>query len=143
MDHDFYSLFMAYWWLIFPVGWGIAVLVKAVLRHRRAQQALEVIQALVQQGKEIPPDVLKLLEQPERPRRTPREKARGLIMGGFVSLALAVAFIPLTIANYWLGGDKLADLAGLAFVVVLFLGLGIALIASSRMIAKDSSPDQP
>ena len=141
MDHDFYSLFSAYWWLIFPLGWGIAALVKAVLRHKRAQQALEVIQSFAQQGKEIPPDLLKLLQQPEQPRRTPREKARGLMLAGFVMLALFVAILTLTIGNWYLAGDR--DIGGLLCAVALFASLGVAFLTTSRIIAKDSPPDQP
>lgn len=138
MNHDFYGLFSAFWWLLFPLGWGIAAMVGAFLRHKRAQQALEVIQAFAQQGKEIPPDVLKVLQGPERAERSPKDRARRLMVMGFVLVAFSAAFAVFTIGNWLTEGDK--DVYALVFVVALFAGIGGALLLSSRIMMNDNPP---
>jgi hypothetical protein len=141
MHSDWYRLFAGFWWLLFPLFWGVAAMFKSWMRHKRAQQALEVIQAYAQQGKEMPPELLKVLQQPERAERSPRDRSRGLMIGGYVLLAMSAAFVALTIGNWLLEGDK--DVAGLVFVVVMFGGIGAALLTASRVTANDSRPDSP
>src|SRR3954470_14018654 len=92
MHSDWYRLFAGFWWLIFPIGLGVAGMFRAWMRHKRAQQALEVIQAYAQQGKEIPPDILRVLQQPEQKSRSPLYGARGLTMVGFFCTAITLAF---------------------------------------------------
>ena len=133
---DWFRFFAGFWWLIFPLGWGIAAMIGAFLRHKRAQQALEVIQTFAQQGKEIPPDVLKILQQPDKNDRLPQERARnrsrGLIFVGFIFVALALSFPVLIYGKA--GGD---DIYGLWFVTVLMAGFAAAFFVTAYLVAKD------
>ena len=47
---DFYLFAANYWWLIFPVGWGVFGLLGSWIKHREAQQALEVLKSYAEQG---------------------------------------------------------------------------------------------
>ncbi|HWY60718.1 MAG TPA: hypothetical protein VNW15_02340 [Rhizomicrobium sp.] len=141
MDHDFYSLFSAYWWLLFPLGWGVAVMFKSWMRHKRAQQALEVIQVYAQQGKEIPPDVLRVLQQPEKPGRSPMYGSRGFTLVGFFCAALAIAF-PVLIAGH-VGGNDPDAFYGMLFVAVLMAGFAAAFFLTGHLLARDSKRLDP
>ena len=68
---DFYLFVRDFFWMVFPIGAGIIAMFAAWLHHRRAQQALEVLQSFAAQGKAVPPELLALIQ----PRR--RERARG------------------------------------------------------------------
>jgi hypothetical protein len=136
MDHDFFTLFTRFWWLIFPIGWGIAGMFRAWMRHKRAQQALDVIQVYAQQGKEIPSDVLSVLQQPERPTRSPMYGSRGLTLVGFFCTAIAIAFLVLIIGR--VGGSDPETHYGLMFVAVLMAGFAAAFFLTGHLLARDS-----
>lgn len=56
----FEELFRDYWWLIFPIfGMGMAVL-GATQEERKSKALLQLIKSYVDQGKEPPPELLKL-----------------------------------------------------------------------------------
>jgi hypothetical protein len=135
MHSEGYRLFVSFWWLIFPIGWGFAGMMRAFLSHKRAQQALDVIKAYADQGKEIPPELLDVLRRPDKRARTPQERARTLMIGGLMNAALALAFATLTIGEYLTEGSK--DTYGLVFVVVLFTGFSAALLISSTIIRRE------
>ncbi len=61
MDHDGYSLFTHYWWLIFPLFWMVIAMARGWSRHSRANRALDIIKSYADQGKDPPPDLLKNL----------------------------------------------------------------------------------
>jgi hypothetical protein len=96
MDHDVYWGFSRFWWLIFPLFWMIFALAMGWSRHMRANRALDIIKSYADQGKEPPPELLKILQQgPEvwggcgrRWRRSPEER----LGRAFLFAALACAF---------------------------------------------------
>jgi hypothetical protein len=146
MDHDFYSLFSAYWWLLVPLFWAIFRLIRLFLEHKRATQALELIKTYTDQGKEIPPDLLQVL----RPAtifaslsqgRSAREKARGLLIPGFIFVALAAAFSVLIIGR--IAGDEREAYVGMTFVVVLLLGFAAAFFITSYFYHQDAKRLDP
>ena len=63
-DHDFFRLFAGFWWLIFPLFWMIAALLRMNQRHDHANKVLDLIKSYSDQGKEVPPELLRALEQP-------------------------------------------------------------------------------
>lgn len=141
MDHDFFHLFTRYWWLIFPVGWGFAAVFKSWMRHQRAQQALDVIKSYASQGKEIPPEVLRVLQQPEREGRSPAHRARGLIFVGFIFTALTLAFSVLIIGR--VEGDDPEAFFGMMFVAVLMAGFAGAFFVTAYLWGQDSKRLDP
>jgi hypothetical protein len=135
MNHDFYSLFSHYWWLLFPLAWGIGAMVRAFLRHKRAQQTLEIVKTYADQGKEVPPEVLLLLQlPPDRKIRSPVDLSRGFMFVGFICVAMAVAF-PVLIFGQVKGDPQ--DFYGLMFVAVLMAGFAVAFFITAYLVAKD------
>lgn len=57
---NFEELFRDYWWLIFPFfGMGMALL-GATQEERKAKSAMQLIKSYIDQGKEPPPELLRL-----------------------------------------------------------------------------------
>ncbi len=56
--HGFGYLVFGFWWLIFPVMGFVFGGYNMYLHHRRSQQAMEVLKAYAQQGKDPPPEVM-------------------------------------------------------------------------------------
>jgi hypothetical protein len=136
MNSEAYTLFSGYFWLIFPIGWGIAAMFKTWLRHKRAEQTLELIKGYADQGKDIPPDLLNVLKLADKNGRTPRERARRATTVGLIFVALAVAF---SVLSWTSPGKDGHDVSGLMFVVVLFAGIAVAFFASAYLSSKDSN----
>jgi hypothetical protein len=62
---DFNELFRDFWWLVFPLfGMGMAIWGTAA-EERRARSTVELIKFYAGQGKEPPPELLKLVAQAE------------------------------------------------------------------------------
>ena len=146
MHSDGYRLFANFWWLLFPLFWAIGRMIRLFLDHKRAAQALEVVKSYADQGKEMPPEIIKVLQQPampvgQWPFRSPRDKARGLIFVGLIFVALACAF-PVLIYGH-AGGNDPEDAAGLWFVTVLMAGFAAAFFLTAYLAAKDSSRLDP
>ncbi len=54
------QLFVGYWWLIFPIFGMLMGFVGMFLSDRRASKTMDLIKSYVDQGKEVPPELLKL-----------------------------------------------------------------------------------
>ena len=147
MDHDFYSLFSAYWWLLFPLGWAIFRLIRLSLEHKRASQALELIKTYSDQGKEVPPDLMKVLQQPTsifnqwQAKGGPREKSRNLLIPGFIFVTIAAAFVVLIIGR--IAGDEREAYVGMTFVVVILLGFAAAFFITFYLYHQDAKRLDP
>ena len=139
MEHsDFYNFATHFWWLIFPVGWGVAGLLGAWMKHKRAQQALEILGTYASQNKEPPPEVLALLQPRERRDRRPGDRPQHFWGGGFFFTALAVAFAVLYLGKI-AGGDHESQVAML-FVTVLMAGFAVGLFLTGWMSGRDKLP---
>jgi len=136
MHSDGYRLFASFWWLIFPIGWGIAGMMRAFLSHQRAQQALEIVKGYADQGKEIPPELLSVLQRPEREGRTATDRSRSFLMAGFVFSALTAGFAVLIIGR--IAGDDHEAFIGMSFVAVLMAGFAAACFLMAQIWARDS-----
>jgi len=59
----FADFFAAYWWLMFPI-FGMFMAVQGMNQsEKRARRTLDVIRSYVEQGKEPPPELLKLAQK--------------------------------------------------------------------------------
>lgn len=139
MHSEGYRLFASFWWLIFPIGWGLAGMMRAYLSHKRAEQALGLVKTYADQGKDIPPELLNVLQQPQRSAPAIGSPFR-LTTISFIMAAFAVAFSVLLVGMGFMRGDD-EVIAGLSFVVTLFAGLAAAFLAAARLRAKDTRLD--
>ncbi|MEI9902805.1 MAG: hypothetical protein WDN06_01600 [Asticcacaulis sp.] len=46
--------FMSMWWLIFPLGWMVACLVRMVMRDNYDRERLRILKSYADQGKDVP-----------------------------------------------------------------------------------------
>lgn len=61
---NFEELFRDFWWLLFPIfGMGMAVF-GMLQNESRSQQVMRLIKSYIDQGKDPPPELLKLASQP-------------------------------------------------------------------------------
>jgi hypothetical protein len=137
MHNDFYHLFEGYWWLLFPLGWAIAVGVRAWLRHLQAKAKLALIKSYIDQGKEPPPELLHFLQEPARAPKPPQDFSQHYILVGFIFAGLAVAFAVMC-AMKFTANDLNAN-AGLVFVAVLMTGFSIAFFVTGRIAARSKN----
>ena len=142
MHSEFFELFSAYWWLIFPLGWGVSMLIRLWMRQRQAEKAMEIIKSYTDQGKEPPPEIIKLLQPAERnysvvvTQQRERDRARGLMLASFIFVALAVAFAVLA-GGHLHDGDA-DDHLGLVFVTVLMGGFAAAFFIAAMLQNRDA-----
>lgn len=120
MKHDFYMLFSAYWWLIFPLFWMVSASLQLWSRHLKAQRAMDVIKACIEQGKEPPAEVLEILHSDDRKPRGGRHE-RGwisvFVFGAIAAGLVMFAFLP--------GERDLQQTAVFLFAAFIMMGLCI------------------
>jgi len=138
---DFYLFASGFWWLIFPIGWGLAGLVRVWIRHREAQAALEALKSYADRNQEPPQELVQLLKAPAKPPRTSRERARGMLTAGLFFTALGVAFLVLRLAHFH--DNDPDNQAGLLFVVVLMGGFAVAMFATAYLLTRDGRSQKP
>jgi hypothetical protein len=136
MDHDFYTLFSRFWWLIFPLFWMGAMVMAHWSRHARANRALDIVKSYADQGKDPPPELLKSLQGGMDGSCGWRDGWRDDWRGGwryspqrllhrtFVFTALAIAFGILAFRN----GDNFDHHHGYGLLIpfVIFVALAIS-----------------
>ncbi len=61
---DFEELFRDFWWLLFPIFGMSMGLIGMLQTESRNQQVMRLIKSYLDQGKEPPPELLKLASQP-------------------------------------------------------------------------------
>jgi len=136
MHHsELYSFATSFWWLIFPLGWGLVAMLRIWTRHRQSQTTLDVIKSYIERGKEPPAALLEsVLPQTSLPRWTYQPLhfwLSALLLG-----AGAIGFAALA----WLRaqqGDP--DQANAQFLAVL-LGAAAAACAAFAMIVQARKP---
>ncbi|HJT43620.1 MAG TPA: hypothetical protein VJ750_08975 [Rhizomicrobium sp.] len=130
MKHDFHMLFSAYWWLIFPLFWMVSESMQLWSRHLKAQRAMDVIKACVEQGKEPPAEILQILQSSERKRRERHEQGYGWI-SVFLFAAIAAGLVMFA----FLPGERdLQETAAFLFAAFVMIGLSVgnALVMFNR-----------
>jgi hypothetical protein len=142
MQHsDFYQFATGFWWLIFPVGWGIAGMMRAWMKHKRAEQALQILTSYAGQNKEPPPEVLALLQPRERKERDFSVRPQHYLSGGFFFAALAVAFAVLYLGKI-AGGDHDSQTC-ILFVTVMMAGFAVALFLTAWVAGRSKNQIPP
>jgi hypothetical protein len=122
---ELFTFAASFWWLIFPVGWGLAGIVRVWLRHQRARQALELLTSYAQQNREPPAEVLALLK-PDKRDGNPAYPAHKYWAGGIFFAAFSLAFLVLFAAR--LSDDDHHSQIGLVFVAILMAGFSTAML---------------
>lgn len=59
------ALFFQFWWLIFPIGFGLMGAYNSFLNYRRQRDALNLIKTYADKGQEPPEALLKMLQRPQ------------------------------------------------------------------------------
>lgn len=54
IDNGHVQFLFGFWWLIFPIGWMIAGIVRMVLRDNYHRERLRILKSYADQGKDIP-----------------------------------------------------------------------------------------
>jgi len=49
------ELFRSYWWLVFPLSWGVFGVFRSWLAYRARHDALDVLRSYAEAGREPPP----------------------------------------------------------------------------------------
>ena len=128
---DWYRLFAGFWWLIFPLFAMAFGMVRAWLNHKRAQQGLEILKSYIDQGKEPPPELLKLLQSDSvAARERPLRVSSGLWIPTFLFTALSAGFLFLAFSPSITEHDNSAQ-SGLTFVAILMGGLAMGFLVAA------------
>jgi hypothetical protein len=141
-DHsDWYRLFGGFWWLLFPLGWAIGALIKNLLRHNRAKEALAVLKTYADQGKEPPPELIAVLRQPEQAEM--QQRHGDFAIWGWVPVflfgALACGFAVMSIWPSELGVPRMGGI----FVAIIMAGLCLGnLVAMQARKQRGRTPPQ-
>jgi hypothetical protein len=59
----FVTLFNQYWWLLFPLAFGLFGLIRMVLKDDETRRTMALIRSYTDQGKEPPAELLALLKR--------------------------------------------------------------------------------
>jgi hypothetical protein len=140
MEHDFYNLFSAFWWLIFPLfGMGIA-LAYLWSRHARANRVLDILKSYADQGKDPPPDLMKSLAQDPvwHGRDGWRHSPERRLHRAFVFAALALAFSAMTFSE---ARDSSHDWTGMLIPTGIFAALAFSNFLSLMFLPRGLPPD--
>ena len=123
------GLFYQFWWLIFPIGFGLLGAYNSFLGYRRQRDALNLIKTYAEKGQEPPAALLEILKRPLDEDgwdgRSPgnRQPTNYWSLFGLFT-ALSVGFLG---SRYVIGG--LDDGAVVAFSVVGFVMGAVAVWA--------------
>jgi hypothetical protein len=136
MHHsELYRFASSYWWLIFPLGWGMVAMLQTWTQHRRAQATLDLLKSYVDQGKEPPAALLEtILPQAATPGWTYQPLhfwLSALLLG-----AGAVGFAALT----WLRSQQGDPDSANALFIAILLGAGAAACAVFAMVVQARKP---
>lgn len=127
----FEELFRGYWWLIFPVFGMFIALIGMFQAENRNRQVLTLIKSYLDQGKEPPPELLKMAQE-----RSDYEMDMGVPARRNDSAWTFVVFLALAAGfgvGYWWVRDQEWSFAFLIVAVVMgVLAIGSLIIALTR-----------
>ena len=123
---DFAQLFREFWWLMFPM-FGMAMgLWGMVSSERRSRDVMNVIKSYVDQGKEVPPELLRMAQtdwQSDQNQYSPRQSNWWSF---FTFAALAAGFT----VGWWFVRAEMWSFAFLVVAVTMgILAIGALVIA--------------
>jgi len=152
MEHDFYSLFSRFWWLIFPLFWMGAMVMAQWSRHNRANRALDIIKSYADQGKDPPPELLKSLQGGRdddcgwgrRRDGSWRYAPQRLLQRTFLFTAFAIVF-GIMAFNHFDGNERhgFGYLLPFAIFAALALSNGLSLLFAPRLPPPSDSNGPP
>ncbi|MBI1405842.1 MAG: hypothetical protein GC145_06925 [Caulobacter sp.] len=137
---ELYDLFIQFWWLLIPLGWGLQSLLRLWMTHRRSERLLGLITAYAERGQTPPPELLDALRMPTTSAAGWLDRPETFWRGGLVLAALCLGFAVLSVLKAR-DGD---NITGLIFVTVL-LGAFAAASFLSAMVGsrRPPTPDAP
>lgn len=142
MEHsEFYQFATRFWWLIFPIFWGLAGLTRALLRHGRVNRTLDIVKSYADQGKDVPPEVLAALQDRGHWHHGygHHHHHRGQEKGWshfFFFAALAVAFTTMAVLRGEDGDHRTAFI----FVAIIMVGLALSGLVKALTHRNDTLP---
>ena len=129
---NFEELFRDFWWLLFPIFgmsmglWGMSS------SERRSREVMNLIRSYVDQGKEVPPELLRMAQSDwEAPSRSPQPPQQANLWTFFTFAAIAAGF---TVGWCYIRAEEwsFAFLVVAVTFAVLALGALIITITSRR-----------
>lgn len=127
----FEELFRGYWWLMFPVFGMFIALIGMFQAENRSRQVMTLIKSYLDQGKEPPPELLKMAQE-----RSDFEMDMGVPARRndsswtfVVFLALAVGF---SVGYWWVRAEEWSFAFLIVAVVMGVLAIGSLVIALTQ-----------
>lgn len=128
---SFEELFRGYWWLMFPIFGMFIALIGMFQAENRNQQVMKLIKSYLDQGKEPPPELLKMAQE-----RSDYEMDMGVPARRNDSSWTFVVFLALAAGfsvGYWWVRDQEWSFAFLIVAVVMgVLAIGSLVIALTQ-----------
>lgn len=124
----FEELFTGYWWLMFPVFGMFIALIGMFQAESRSRQVMNLIKSYVDQGKEPPPELLKMAQERsdyDMDVGLPTPRSSGL-WSFFVFLALAAGF---GVGYWWIRAEEWSFAFLIVAVTMGVLAIGSLIIA--------------
>jgi len=124
---EFESLFRHFWWLIFPIFGMFMGILAMITSTLRARQAMGLIKSYVDQGRDPPPELLKIASgEDAHGGRDSRSHGVGYSLSFVIFSAIALGFL----VAYFKLPDPRASFAFLIVSVVMgVMALGYLLMA--------------
>jgi hypothetical protein len=142
MTHDWYDIFRHYWWLVFPLFWMVVMVMAQWSRHARANRVLDLVKSYVDQGKEPPAELLKVLQGPfghgldtDRNMRRYYRHRHGWV-GVLIFIALATWFASMAFGDAF-GLPWTHHQMGLVLVAFIFMALALGRLISMASRHRD------
>ena len=125
---SFEEIFRDFWWLMFPI-FGMCIAVIGMFQsENRNRQVMTLIKSYVEQGKEVPPELLKMAQERsdyDMDMGVPARRNDGL-WTFFVFLALAAGF---SVGYWWVRTEEWAFAFLIVAVTMGVLAIGSLIIA--------------
>jgi hypothetical protein len=129
MQDTVYDLFRHFWWLVFPLFGMVVSLLLANQRHDQRMKVLDMIKSYADQGKDVPPQLLAALHDPDA-------GAKGAMnwTGVFILGALAAGFVMFPLLA---GVNDLRHMAPFLFVALVMAATCLGLLVTNLTRRRD------
>ncbi len=127
----FEELFRGYWWLMFPIFGMVMALVGMFQTEDRSRQVMKLIKSYLDQGKEPPPELLKMAQDRsdyEMDFGVPAQRSSGL-WSFVVFLALSAGF---GVGYWWIREESYSFAFLIVAVTMGVLAVGSLIIALAQ-----------
>lgn len=125
---SFEEFFRDFWWLMFPVFGMFIAVIGMFQSENRSRQVMSLIKSYVEQGKEVPPELLKMAQERsdyDMDMGVPTKQTSG-IWTFFVFLALAAGF---SVGYWWVREQEWAFAFLIVAVTMGVLAIGSLIVA--------------